>query len=195
MFVQFAEVQLHRFLHRVEPIQSVHRVSACMHILRNLSSSVYSAQLIAPGQGSLVYKYKTEVKLSVANAQFDLKNEITADVHIRSLGDCNYAVQVSQIILHALAQEKLVQLRNIKITETKDEDETPVTSTASAQRELESVCARFRWVDGFVVAVEADSSAKVDHVNFIKGVLSALQVYSPVPNDHENLVSSNIDGN
>ncbi|CAF0806671.1 unnamed protein product [Adineta ricciae] len=131
-----------------------------------------SAQLIAPGQGSLVYKYKTEVKLSVANAQFDLKNEITADVHIRSLGDCNYAVQ----------------LRNIKITETKDENETPVTSTASAQRELESVCARFRWVDGFVVAVEADSSAKVDHVNFIKGVLSTLQVYSPVPNDHENLV-------
>ncbi|UJR15532.1 hypothetical protein I4U23_002471 [Adineta vaga] len=131
-----------------------------------------SAQLIAPGQSSLVYKYKTEVKLSVANAQFDLKNQITADVHIRSLGDCNYAVQ----------------LRNIKITETKDEDETPVTSTASAQKELESLCARFRWIDGFVVAVEADSSAKVDHVNFIKGVLSALQVYSPVPDDKENIV-------
>jgi hypothetical protein len=49
---------------------------------------------VAPGQGSVVYKYKTEVKLSVANGQYDLKNEITADVHIKSLGDCNYALQV-----------------------------------------------------------------------------------------------------
>jgi len=42
----------------------------------------------------LVYKYKTEVKLSVANGQYDLKNEITADVNIKSLGHCNYALQV-----------------------------------------------------------------------------------------------------
>jgi hypothetical protein len=56
--------------------------------------SFFLAQLVAPGQGSLVYKYKTEVKLSVANGQYDLKNEITADVHIKSLTDCNYALQV-----------------------------------------------------------------------------------------------------
>ena len=37
--------------------------------------------------------------------------------------------------------------------------------------------------------MEADASAKVDHVNFIKGILSALQVYSPVPTDGENTVS------
>jgi hypothetical protein len=66
-----------------------------------------------------------------------------------------------------------------------------VTSTANAQKELENLVVRFRWVDGFVVAVEADESAKIDHVNFIKGVLSALQVYSPVPSDGENLVSFN----
>ncbi|CAF4450184.1 unnamed protein product, partial [Adineta steineri] len=99
-------------------------------------------------------------KLSVANAQYDLKNQITADAHIRNLGDCNYAIQ----------------LRNVKITETKDEQETTVTATASAQRELENLVVRFRWVDGFIVAVEADSSAKVDHVNFVKGLLSILQV-------------------
>lgn len=52
---------------------------------------------MAPGQGSLVYKYKTEVKLSVANGQYDLKNEISADVHIKSLGECNYALQVWDI--------------------------------------------------------------------------------------------------
>jgi hypothetical protein len=57
--------------------------------------SNFVAQLIAPGQGSLVYKYKTEVKLSVANGQYDLQNQITADVHIKSLGDCNYALQVN----------------------------------------------------------------------------------------------------
>ena len=34
------------------------------------------------------------MKLSVANGQYDLANEITADVNIKSLGDCNYAVQV-----------------------------------------------------------------------------------------------------
>lgn len=56
--------------------------------------SLLIAQLVAPGQGSLVYKYKTEVKLSVANGQYDLKNEISADVHIKSLGECNYALQV-----------------------------------------------------------------------------------------------------
>ena len=44
-------------------------------------------------------------------------------------------------------------------------------------------------MDGFLLVVEADKSAKVDHVNFIKGVLSALQVYSPVPTDGENIVS------
>lgn len=49
---------------------------------------------MAPGQASLVYKYKTEVKLSVANAKYDIKNEITADVNIKNLGDCNYALQV-----------------------------------------------------------------------------------------------------
>ncbi len=55
----------------------------------------FLAQLIVPGQGSLIYKYKTEVKLSVANGQFDLKTEITSDVHIKGLGDCNYALQVN----------------------------------------------------------------------------------------------------
>jgi len=75
----------------------------------------------------------------------------------------------------------------VKITETQDENESPVTS--SAQKELENLVVRFRWVDGFLIAVEADESAKIDHVNFIKGILSALQVYSPVPNDGENLVS------
>ena len=65
-----------------------------------------------------------------------------------------------------------------------------MTSTASAQKELESTVVRFKWVDGFVVAVEADRSASVDHVNFLKGILSALQVYSPVPTDGENTVSS-----
>ena len=55
----------------------------------------FIAQLVAPGQSSLIYKYKTEVKLSVANGEFDLANEITADVHIKNLGDCNYALQVN----------------------------------------------------------------------------------------------------
>ncbi|CAF5165432.1 unnamed protein product, partial [Rotaria magnacalcarata] len=121
-----------------------------------------SAQLIAPGQDSLVYQYKTEVKLSVANGQYDLKTEITASVEIKSLGDCNYALQ----------------LRNVKVTETKDENENRVTSTANAQRDLENLVVRFRWIDGFLVEVEADSLAKIDHVNFVKGVLSTLQVYS-----------------
>ncbi|CAF0940658.1 unnamed protein product [Rotaria sordida] len=130
------------------------------------------AQLVAPGQAPLVYQYKTEVKLSVANGQFDLETEITANVNIKGLGDCNYAVQ----------------LRNVKITETKDEDKRVVTSTANAQRELENLVVRFRWVDGVLSGVEADSSAKVDYVNFVKGVLSALQVYSPVVNDDETVV-------
>ncbi|CAF1431772.1 unnamed protein product, partial [Adineta ricciae] len=129
------------------------------------------AQLVAPGQGSLVYKYKTEVKLSVANGQYDLKNEITADVHIKSLPDCNYALQ----------------LRNVKVTETEDENESTLGSS-SAQRELENLVVNFRSVDGFVLAVVVDASANVDHVNFIKGILSALQVYSPVSNDGENTV-------
>ena len=81
----------------------------------------------------------------------------------------------------------LSQLRNVKITETQDEDDSTVTSPA--QRELENLVVRFRWVDGFLIAVEADESAKIDHVNFIKGILSALQVYSPVPTDGENVVS------
>ena len=55
------------------------------------------AQLVVPGQGSFVYKYKTEVKLSVANSQFDIKSVITADAHIKTLNDCNYAVQVEII--------------------------------------------------------------------------------------------------
>jgi hypothetical protein len=79
-----------------------------------------------------------------------------------------------------------LKLRNVKITETQDEDESTVTS--SAQKELENLVVRFRWVDGFLIAVEADESAKVDHVNFIKGILSTLQVYSPVPSDGENIV-------
>ncbi|CAF1233028.1 unnamed protein product [Adineta steineri] len=133
---------------------------------------ICSAAQLLPSGHSLIYKYKTDAKLSVANAQYDLKNQITADAHIRNLGDCNYAIQ----------------LRNVKITETKDEQETTVTATASAQRELENLVVRFRWVDGFIVAVEADSSAKVDHVNFVKGLLSILQVYSPVPTDGENIV-------
>jgi hypothetical protein len=61
--------------------------------------------------------------------------------------------------------------------------------TSPAQKELENLVVRFRWVDGFLIAVEADESAKVDHVNFIKGILSTLQVYSPVPTDSENVVS------
>jgi hypothetical protein len=77
----------------------------------------------------------------------------------------------------------------VKITETKDEDDTPVPSPA--QKELENLVVRFRWVDGLLLAVEADETAKIDHVNFIKGILSALQVSSPVPNDGENLVSLN----
>jgi hypothetical protein len=60
--------------------------------------SVFLAQLIAPGQGSLLYKYKTEVKLSVANGQYDLKTEITADVNIKALGNCDYALQVRDSI-------------------------------------------------------------------------------------------------
>ena len=56
-----------------------------------------SAQLIAPGQDSLVYQYKTEVTLAVANGQYDVKTEITAKVHITSLGDCNYTLQVNNI--------------------------------------------------------------------------------------------------
>jgi hypothetical protein len=74
--------------------------------------------------------------------------------------------------------------------ESKDEDKKAVTSTASAQRDLENTVVRFRWVDGFLVIVEADRSASVDHVNFLKGILSALQVYSPAPSDEENTVSS-----
>ncbi|CAF4962617.1 unnamed protein product, partial [Rotaria sp. Silwood1] len=148
----------------------VYRASAAPLSTNNPDPICSSAQLVAPGQGSLVYTYKTEVKLSVVNGQYDLKTEITADVHIKSLGDCNYALQ----------------LRNVQVTETQDENERTVTS--SAQKELENLVVRFRWVDGFLIAVEADASAKVDHVNFIKGILSALQVYSPVYTDGENIV-------
>ena len=77
----------------------------------------------------------------------------------------------------------------MKITESKDKDKKTVTSSANAQRDLEKTVVRFRWLDGYVVAVEADSSANVDHVNFIKGALSALQVYSPVPVDGDTIVS------
>lgn len=80
----------------------------------------------------------------------------------------------------------------MKITERKDKDKKAVTSTANAQRALENIVVRFRWVDGYLVAVEADSSANVDHVNFIKGILSALQVYSPVPSDGETTVSDRV---
>ncbi|CAF3766588.1 unnamed protein product [Rotaria sp. Silwood1] len=148
----------------------VYRASAAPLSTNNPDPICSSAQLVAPGQGSLVYTYKTEVKLSVVNGQYDLKTEITADVHIKSLGDCNYALQ----------------LRNVQVTETQDENERTVTSPA--QKELENLVVRFRWVDGFLIAVEADASAKVDHVNFIKGILSALQVYSPVYTDGENIV-------
>ncbi len=128
------------------------------------------------------------MKLSVANGQYDLKNEITADVNIKGLGDCNYALQVKIFeIFHMIFFDWIfLKLRNVKITETQDEDESTVTS--SAQKELENLVVRFRWVDGFLIAVEADESAKVDHVNFIKGILSTLQVYSPVPSDGENIV-------
>ncbi len=54
--------------------------------------------MVVPGQGSLLYKYKTEVKLSVANGQYDLKTEITADVNIKGVGNCDYALQVSILI-------------------------------------------------------------------------------------------------
>ena len=63
-----------------------------------MKSFVSLAQLVAPGQGSLLYKYKTEVKLSVANGQYDLKTEITADVNIKPLGNCDYALQVRDSI-------------------------------------------------------------------------------------------------
>ena len=75
----------------------------------------------------------------------------------------------------------------MQVTETKDEAESKVTSPS--HKDLENLVVRFRWVDGFLIAVEADESANVDHVNFIKGILSTLQVYSPVPNDGENIVS------
>ncbi len=58
----------------------------------------FLAQLVVPGQGSLLYKYRTEVKLSVANGQYDLKTEITADVNIKGVGNCDYALQVSILI-------------------------------------------------------------------------------------------------
>lgn len=58
---------------------------------------MFVAQLIAPGQGSWVYKYTTEVKLAVANAQYDLETKISADVNIKSAGDCDYLVQVNRI--------------------------------------------------------------------------------------------------
>lgn len=82
-----------------------------------------------------------------------------------------------------------MQLRNVKVIEKNDQDTATVTSTANAQKELENIVVRFRWVDGFVVGIVVDSSAKVDHVNFIKGILSALQVYSPVPTDNQMTVS------
>lgn len=67
-------------------------------LFRNDSSPFpIPAQLVVPGQGSFVYKYKTEVKLSVANSQFDIKSVITAEAHIKSLNDCNYAVQVGWV--------------------------------------------------------------------------------------------------
>ncbi len=59
---------------------------------------IFLAQLVVPGQGSLLYKYKTEVKLSVANGQYDLKTEITGDVNIKGVGNCDYALQVSILI-------------------------------------------------------------------------------------------------
>jgi len=64
-------------------------------INKNIYFKYFLAQLIVPGQGSLIYKYKTEVKLSVANGQFDLTTEITSDVHIKGLGDCTYVLQVN----------------------------------------------------------------------------------------------------
>ncbi|UJR31139.1 hypothetical protein I4U23_018646 [Adineta vaga] len=156
-------------------------MAASINLCYVLVLSIISRTLAAPltsnnpdpicSFGTLVYKYKTEVKLSVANGQYDLKNEITADVHIKSLSDCNYALQ----------------LRNVKVSETEDENQSSLGSS-SAQKELENLVVRFRSVDGFVIAVEADASANIDHVNFIKGILSALQVYSPVPKDGENIV-------
>ncbi|CAF1034217.1 unnamed protein product [Rotaria magnacalcarata] len=148
----------------------VYRASAAPISPGNADSLCSFAQLVAPGQDSLVYKYKTEVKLSVVNGQFDLKNEISANVHIKNLGNCNYALQ----------------LQNVVIMETQDEDESTVSTPA--KQELENLVVRFRWADGFVVAVEADASANIDHVNFVKGIISALQVYSPVPTDGENIL-------
>ncbi|CAM4865323.1 unnamed protein product [Rotaria socialis] len=149
---------------------TVYRASAAPINPGNADAICSFAQLVAPGQDSLVYKYKTEVKLSVVNGQFDLKNEISADVHIKNLGNCNYALQ----------------LKNVDISETQDEDESTVSTPA--KQELENLVVRFRWADGFVAAVEADASANIDHVNFVKGIISALQVYSPVPTDGENIV-------
>ncbi|CAF1111074.1 unnamed protein product [Didymodactylos carnosus] len=128
------------------------------------------ANLIAPGS-SLLYKYSTSSKLSVAGGQNDVQSKITADVHIKGSGDCNYAVQ----------------LRNVKITETYDEKDETV-SLGDSQKDLESTIVRFRWIDGLIVLLEADQSAKVENVNFIKGVLSTLQVTSPVAADGTTIV-------
>jgi hypothetical protein len=59
-----------------------------------LNDSSIAAQLVAPDSKALIYQYKTVTKLSVVNGQYDLANEITAEVHIKGLGNCNYALQV-----------------------------------------------------------------------------------------------------
>lgn len=188
---KFIELERHLF-HRISLlIRYVHLVKTKRALIRLTNSSIdFSAQLVTPGQNSLVYKYETEVKLSVANSAFDLKNKIKAQVNIKNLGSCNYAVQVERkLICEMYFYRRFLKLQNVKITETNDEDENEVKSTANAQKELENLVVRFRWIDGFVIGVDADESAKVDHVNFVKGILSALQVYSPVSTDDETLVN------
>ncbi|CAM4898833.1 unnamed protein product, partial [Rotaria socialis] len=95
----------------------VYRASTAPISPGNADAMCSFAQHVAPGQDSLVYKYKTEVKLSVVNGQFDLKNEISADVHIKNLGNCNYALQ----------------LKNVDISETQDEDESTVSTPAKQE--------------------------------------------------------------
>ena len=97
---KLVELRLHR-LRLLILIQYVRQVSTERFSYANpfCFSFFRLAQLVVPGPNSFVYKYKTEVKLSVANSQFDIKSEISAEAHIKSLSDCNYALQVKNFVL------------------------------------------------------------------------------------------------
>ncbi|CAF0906246.1 unnamed protein product [Didymodactylos carnosus] len=96
---------------------------------------------------------------------------MTADVHIKGLGDCKY----------------VVQLRNVQVTESYDKNEESVL-IGDNEKEVENTIVRFRWLDGLIVLLETDQSAKVEIINFIKGILSILQVTSPVVADGISIV-------